>query len=160
MNNKGPDQTVRMHRLICTSVVHKYQKQVFSWRAPILLSSLVDSWLNQLINVVLRNYVSQPKGRGCICFWSRSCRHWCPRCFMSALCLLNQWVDFDQTSTDTLLGGGGGKKWLDFGDFVLIFKGPALFTPALWIIKFWPKKACLHPISWTKWQILAKLHTL
>ena len=28
------------------------------------------------------------------------------------------------------------------------------------IFKFWPKKACLHPISWTKWRILAKLHTL
>ena len=26
------------------------------------------------------------------------------------------------------------------------------------IFKLWPKKACLHPISWTKWQILAKLH--
>ena len=28
------------------------------------------------------------------------------------------------------------------------------------IFKFWPNKACLHPISWTKWRILAKLHIL
>ena len=46
------------------------------------------------------------------------------------------------------------KKWLNFGDVDLIFK----VTPAL--LKFWPKKACLHPISWTKWRILAKLHIL
>ena len=48
----------------------------------------------------------------------------------------------------------GVKKWLDFGDLDLIFK----VTPALWLIRFWPKKACLHPISWTKMRILAKLH--
>ena len=28
------------------------------------------------------------------------------RSFLSAFYLLNQWVDFDQTCTDTLLGGG------------------------------------------------------
>ena len=41
-----------------------------------------------------------------------------------------------------------GKKDLDFSDLRLILK----VTPA----KFWPKKACLLPISWTKWWILAK----
>ena len=39
--------------------------------------------------------------------------------------LLNQWMDFDRTCTDTLLGGR--KKWLDFGDHDLIF----WVTPAL-----------------------------
>ena len=33
---------------------------------------------------------------------------------------INQWLEFDQTSTDTSIGGG--KKWLDFIDFYLIFK--------------------------------------
>ena len=39
---------------------------------------------------------------------------------MSALYLPNQWVDFDQTCTDTLLGGR--KNWLDFGYIHLIVK--------------------------------------
>ena len=30
-NNKGADQTERMHRLICTIAVHIWHKQVFSW---------------------------------------------------------------------------------------------------------------------------------
>ena len=64
------------------------------------------------------------RGAGTDCFWCRSRRH--PHSFLSALYLLNQWVDFDQTCTDTLLGGG--KKWLDFGDLDLIFK----VTPAHW----------------------------
>ena len=34
--------------------------------------------------------------------------------------ILNQWLEFDQTNTNTLLGYG--KEWLDFGDFDLIFK--------------------------------------
>ena len=47
--------------------------------------------------------------------------------------LPNQWMDFDQTCTDPLLGGG--KKWSDFDDLDLIFK----VAPALWIIKCWSK---------------------
>ena len=44
------------------------------------------------------------------CFWCRSRRRRhrhrrrCSRCFLSALCILNQCVDFDLTCTDTLLG--------------------------------------------------------
>ena len=34
--------------------------------------------------------------------------------------LFNQWLEFDQTSTDTSLGRE--KKWLDFGDLDLISK--------------------------------------
>ena len=34
--------------------------------------------------------------------------------------LYNQWLKFDQTSTDT--HQDRGKKWLDFGDLDLIFK--------------------------------------
>ena len=64
----------------------------------------------------------QPKERGAYCFWCGSRRR--PRCLLSALYLLTQWVDFDQTCT--LLGGR--KKWLDFCDLDLIFK----VTPALW----------------------------
>ena len=45
----------------------------------------------------------QPKrGGGAYCFWCRSGRHL--RWSLSALYLLHQWVDFDQTCTDTLLG--------------------------------------------------------
>ena len=49
-----------------------------------------------------------------------------------------------------------GKKWLDFGDLDFIFQ----VTPALWMSNVDQKKACLHPISWTKWWILAKLYVL
>ena len=38
-------------------------------------------------------------------FWCGSRQRRCPRCSLSALYLLNQWVDFHQTCTGTLLGG-------------------------------------------------------
>ena len=34
MNNKGADQTVWMHRLVCAFVVRKHRRQVFSHRGP------------------------------------------------------------------------------------------------------------------------------
>ena len=40
----------------------------------------------------------------------------------------------------------------DFGDNDLIFK----VIPALW--NFHKKKACLHPIFWSKWRILTKIN--
>ena len=52
----------------------------------------------------------KPKGRWTYCFWCgsrrRQRRHRPPHSFLSALCLLTQWVDFDQTCIDTLLGRG------------------------------------------------------
>ena len=36
MNNKGADQTARMHRLICAFVVRTWQKQVSSWRGSFI----------------------------------------------------------------------------------------------------------------------------
>ena len=42
----------------------------------------------------------QPKRDGTYCFWCGSRQR--PRSFVS---VLNQWVDFDQTCIDTLLGG-------------------------------------------------------
>ena len=39
---------------------------------------------------------------------------------------LNQWLEFDQTSTDTSIGWG--KKGLDFGDLDLIFKVTTLYN--------------------------------
>ena len=48
----------------------------------------------------------------------------------------------------------GGKKWLDFGYIGLIFK----VIPALWNFQFLDQKTCLHPISWSKWWILTKIH--
>ena len=53
-----------------------------------------------------------------------------PRSFLSALYLLNQWMDFDQISQTHYWNGG--KERLDFDDLDLILK----VTPALWIIKF------------------------
>ena len=44
---------------------------------------------------------------------------------MCAHYLFNQWLEFDQISTDTSSGWGGvggGEKYLDFGDLDLIFK--------------------------------------
>ena len=76
---------------------------------------------------------------------------------MSLVCsLLNQMVDFDQTYTETPLGHGKViTTVLDFGDFDFIFK----VTPVLWTSNFDPKKR-LHPISWTKWWVLANLYIL
>ena len=42
-----------------------------------------------------------------------------------------------------------GKKWLYIGDLGLTLN-----------IKFWPIKACLHTISWTKRWIQTKFHVL
>ena len=146
----------------------------------------------------------QAKGRGEILFWCGTRRRWRPDCSLSALHLLNQLVEFDQTCTDTLLGGRKEviRFWWHWPHFKVI---PALwniqiltkelictlsleandgfwpkfiyFVTLVWIkdliafsrsphyknckiFKFWPNKACLHPISWTKWRILAKLHIL
>ena len=70
--------------------------------------------------------------------------------------LLNQMTVSDQTSYVVTLG------W--FKDLIRFlwpwpnFQGH--HTIKTDIFKFWPKKACLHPVSWTKWQILAKIHIL
>ena len=49
---------------------------------------------------------SPPNRRGVVtnCFWCGSHQHRRPSCSLSALYLLNQPVDFNQTCTDTLLG--------------------------------------------------------
>ena len=50
------------------------------------------------------NYVPPTKGGGgAYCFWCGSRRR--PRSFVSVRYLLNRWTDFNQTCTDTLLGG-------------------------------------------------------
>ena len=96
-----------------------------------------------------------PNRRGGVtyCFWCGSRRHPCS--FLSALCLLNQcgWI---LAKLAQIHYWDWGKKWLGFVDHDLIFK----VTPALWMSNFLPKKSCLHPISWTKWRILAKLYVL
>ena len=146
-------------------------------------------------------------GGGTYCFWCGSCQH----SFLYALYLLNQWVDFDQTCTDTLVEW---RKevirfwWLwprfqghtsTLRNFQILTKKACLHSllnqmtdsgqtsyivtlgwfkdlVRFWwpwpnfqghhtiktvkIFKFSPKKACLHPVSWTKWRILSKLHTL
>ena len=80
----------------------------------------------------------QPKGRGEILFWCGSRRRWCPGCSLSAHCLLNQLVEFDQTCTDTLLGGRKEAKILvTLTSFSRSYQHFEIFT----------KKACLHPIS-------------
>ena len=48
--------------------------------------------------------VPQPKGRGDVAFGADPVGIHVTSCLQSYL--LNQWVDFDQTCTDTLLGGG------------------------------------------------------
>ena len=79
-------------------------------------------------NIVKLLCTPNQRGGGAYCFW-----------FLSALYHLNQWVDFDQTCTDTLLAGG--KKWLDFGDLDLIFK----VTPALWNFQILTNKSLSAP---------------
>ena len=64
--------------------------------------------------------------------------------------ILNQWVTLDQTRTDTLLGGRKELirfrwHWPHFQDHTADFD---------------QKKACLHPVSWTKWRILVKRNIL
>ena len=60
-------------------------------------------------------------GGGHNCIWCKSCR----RIFVSLCYLLNQWMDFDQTCINILLGGR--KELIRFDDLDLIFK----VTPAL-----------------------------
>ena len=83
------------------------------------------------------------RGGGGYCFWCRSCRHWRPRSFLSALYLLNQWVDFGQTCKDILLGGG--KDVIRFWWPWPHFQG---HTSTLKFSSFdkKKKKAYLHPI--------------
>ena len=45
--------------------------------------------------------VPSTEGRGVYCFWCG----WRPGSFISVHYLLNQWMDFDQTCTDTLFEG-------------------------------------------------------
>ena len=95
--------------------------------------------------------VLQPKGRGDPSCGSRRC----PRSFWSALYIswTNGWI---LTKLAQMHNWERGKKILDFFYLDLIFK----VTPALWNFQILTKKACLHPICWTKWSILAKLHIL
>ena len=99
-----------------------------------------------------RYLVPQPKGRGEILFWCGTRRRWRPGCSLSALYLLNQLVEFDQTCTDTLLGGR--KEVIRFWWHWPHFQG---HTSTLKYSNF-DQKACLHPISWSKWRILTKIH--
>ena len=98
------------------------------------------------------------RGGWTYCFWCRSrrCQHrrWHPHSSLSALYLLNQWVDIDQTGTDSLLGRRKEviTLWWPWSHF----QG---HTSTL-NVKLWPKIACLHPISWTKWWILVKRYVL
>ena len=71
------------------------RSDVFVWE----MNTSVCGWSCERIYVPTTEWV------GTYCFWcgSRLRRH--PRCSLSALYLLNQWVDFDQTCTDPLLGG-------------------------------------------------------
>ena len=53
-NNKSADQTVQVHRLICTFVVRMWHKQVFSWTWPILYwLGLVHQWKYCLFSCTL-----------------------------------------------------------------------------------------------------------
>ena len=93
----------------------------------------------------------QPDGRWhtiAYCFWCRSCRHLHRHSFLSALYLLNQLVDFDQTGTDTLVGQS--KFWWPWPHF---WRSHQHFE-----CQILTKKACLHPISWIKRWIQTKLY--
>ena len=82
------------------------------------------------------------------CFWCRSCR----RSLLTALFLLDGfWPNLHRCIT----GRGKNSEWI-FVTLTSFSRSHRHFE----IFKFWPKKACLHPISRTKWQILAKLHVL
>ena len=117
--------------------------------------------LNILKRVMMELCPLSWKGWGCGCgggwgghiafLWGS---RWRWHCSFSALCLRNQRVYFDQTCTDTLLGGR--KEVIRFWWPWPLFQGDTSTE----IFKFLPKKACVHPISWTKWRILAKLYIL
>ena len=55
--------------------------------------------------------IMSQRGGGTYCFWCGFCQRLRQRSFLSALYLLNQCVDLDQTSTDTLLGQGKEMIW-------------------------------------------------
>ena len=103
-----------------------------------------------IANFYEKNYVPPTEGEGvCYCFCSGCRRHQ----LLAALCLLNQWVDFDQTGTDTLLRRG--KEVIRFWWPWPHFQG----TPALFNIRFVGVciASCLHCVFWTNGWILTKL---
>ena len=75
-----------------------------------LLNQLVDfdqTWTVTLVGrgkEVIRFWWLWPHFQGHTSTSNYQFRRRQPRNFFSALCLLNQWMDFDQTCTDTLLG--------------------------------------------------------
>ena len=97
----------------------------------------------------------QSKGCGTYCFWCRSWR--CLHCSLSALCLLNQWVDFDQTCTDTLLGGRKEviRFWWPWPDFQGHHTIKTVKMSLVWtlspepIVGFWPN---LHRNTIETWE--------
>ena len=95
------------------------------------------------------------KGWVAYCFWCgfRQCRHPCS--FMPALYLLNQWVDFDQTCTDTLMGGG--KEVFSFWWHWPHFQG---HTSTLKFSNFDPKKVLSTPYLLNQMTDSAKRHIL
>ena len=75
--------------------------------------------------------------------FSRLHRHFETHILIEEKFVLNQWLEFYQTSTDTSLGHG--KKWLDFGDLDLIFK----VTRSLWNSNFAIKKLAIKKLVCT-----------
>ena len=74
---------------------------------------------------------------------------------MSPVCTLISWTNWwIFTKLTQKRHWDMGKKWLDFGDIDIQYQTSTLN------VKFWPKQTCLHPISWTKWWILAKPYVL
>ena len=66
-NNKGTDQAVQMHRLVCACVVHKPQRQVF-----------LRQGLNEILETCFRGFATNKGHRPtcasvqsdqCLCYW-------------------------------------------------------------------------------------------
>ena len=128
--------------------------EVFQYIAAVVLSynTVILNWIFKYLGYFWLLCPPNRRGGGTYCFWCGSLR--CRHCSLSALYLLNEWVDFDQICIDTLLGKR--KEVIRFWWPWSHFQGHTSTD----MFKFWPKKACVHPISWTKWRILAKLHIL
>ena len=74
---------------------------------------------------ILTYYITLPKGRGSYCFWYGYCWGWCqPHTFLSALYLVNEWLNSYQIFMDIWLGYN--KELIRFGDIDLTVKVTAV----------------------------------
>ena len=118
-----------------------------------LQMSLHDRWLTLVMSP------TKGEGEGTYNFLCGSRRHRRPQCSLSALYLLNQWMDFDQTCIDTFLWGRKAviRFWWPWPDFqgrhtITTVEMSLICTLSPKPIgRFWPNLHRSTTETWEKW---------